>query len=36
MALTDPPCLKCGETSIRRHFVKPSVGKFGYYSCQKV
>lgn len=34
MALADGPCLMCGQTSIRRHFIHPWNGKFGYYTCQ--
>lgn len=34
MALADGPCLMCGQTSIRRHFIRPWNGKFGYYTCQ--
>lgn len=32
MALTGPNCLKCGEPG--PHFVKPPLGRFGYYRCQ--
>lgn len=34
MAMTDKPCLMCGGISIRHHFVKPAIGKLGYYRCQ--
>lgn len=33
MTYTDGICMICGVPG--RHFVPPSMGKFGYYSCQR-